>query len=58
MAYTEVTTNSYGSRVKNAFGGIFTGIIMFIAGTILLWWNEGNVVKEHAALNEMADVTV
>ena len=58
MAYTEVTTNSYGSRVKNAFGGIFTGIIMFIAGTVLLWWNEGNVVKEHAALNEMADVTV
>jgi hypothetical protein len=44
MAYTTTTTTSYGSRVKNSCGGIFGGIALFLAGTALLWWNEGNAV--------------
>ena len=58
MAYQEVTTTGYGTRVKNAFGGIFTGFIMFIAGTCLLWWNEGRTVKTNDMLNEAQSVTV
>ena len=52
MAYTETQTVGYGSRVGNSFKGIGTGIIMFLAGTALLWWNEGRFVKTDKMLNE------
>ena len=52
MAYTETTNVSYGSRVGNSFKGIGTGILMFLAGTALLWWNEGRFVKTDKMLNE------
>lgn len=58
MAYTETTTTSYGQRVKRAFGGISSGFLLIIAGTILLWWNEGRAVKTTKMLNEAAGVTV
>lgn len=58
MAYTETTTTSYGQRVKRAFGGIGSGFLLIIAGTILLWWNEGRAVKTTKMLNEAAGVTV
>ena len=45
MAYTEVTRTGYGTRLKNSLGGVLIGILMFIGGTILLWWNEGRAVK-------------
>ena len=43
--FTETETISYGNNVKNAFGNIIFGIILFIASFILLWWNEGNSVR-------------
>ena len=52
MAYQEVKTTSYGARVGNSFRGIGGGIILFIIGTILLWWNEGRAVKTTKMLNE------
>ncbi|MBO4625280.1 MAG: TMEM43 family protein [Bacteroidales bacterium] len=52
MAYQEVKTTSYGTRVGNSFKGIGTGIILFIAATVLLWWNEGRAVKTTKMLNE------
>ena len=52
MAYQEVTTKSYGKRVGDSFKGIGGGIIMFIAATVLLWWNEGRAVKTDKMLNE------
>ena len=58
MAYTETTTTTYGQRVKKSFGGIGSGILLFIVGTILLWWNEGRAVKTTKMLNEAAGVTV
>lgn len=64
MAYTETTRTSYGSRLKNSLGGIGTGFLMLIAGTILLWWNEGRAVKTTKMLKEaqgqvveMADIS-
>lgn len=53
MAYQTVTHTSYGQRVGNSFKGILTGIVLFIGGTVLLWWNEGRAVHETQNLNEM-----
>lgn len=58
MAYQENTTVGYGSRVGSSFRGIGAGFMLFIAGTALLWWNEGRVVKTDKMLNEAEDVTV
>ena len=58
MAYQEVTRTSYGSRVKSSFAGIGTGILLFFAGTALLWWNEGRAVKTTKMLEEAQGVTV
>ena len=52
MAYQEVKTTSYGTRVGNSFKGIGGGILLFIAATVLLWWNEGRAVKTAKMLNE------
>lgn len=40
MAYTETTTTSYGSRLKNSVGGVFTGFLMFIIATCLLYMRK------------------
>ena len=45
MAYQEVTKTSYGSRLGNSLRGIVTGLVLFVAATCLLWWNEGRAVK-------------
>lgn len=58
MAYTETRTVGYGSRVGSSFKGIGTGFLLFVAGTALLWWNEGRVVKTDKMLNEAEGVTV
>ena len=52
MAYQETTRQSYGSKVKGSFQGILWGIILIIAGTIVLWWNEGRAVKSANALKD------
>ena len=52
MAYTETTTTGYGTRVGNSFKAIGSGILMFVLGTALLWWNEGRAVKTEKMLDE------
>ena len=52
MAYQETTRQSYGSKVKGSFQGILWGIILIIAGSIVLWWNEGRAVKSSNALKD------
>lgn len=58
MAYTETTNTGYGKRIGNSLKGIVTGFVLFIAGTALLFWNEGNFVKTKKALNEGESVVV
>ena len=55
--YQEVTTRSYGQRLGSSFSGIGMGIVLFLAGTVLLWWNEGNFVQTRDALNEGQGLT-
>ena len=52
MAYQETRTVGYGSRVGSSFKGIGAGIMLFLAGTALLWWNEGRAVKTEKMLDE------
>ena len=58
MAYTETTTQSWGSRLGDSIKGIIVGIILFIVSFPLLFWNEGNSVKVAKALDEGRGVTV
>ena len=58
MAYTETTTTGYGTRVGNSFKAIGGGFIMFILGTVLLWWNEGRAVKTEKMLDEAGNAYV
>ena len=57
MAYTETKSVSWFSRLGKSFAGIGIGFVLIIAGTILLWWNEGNFVATKAALREAQAVT-
>jgi len=52
MAFTKTTTTGYGTRVGNSLKGMVVGLILFIAATGLLFWNEGNYVKEKQAIGE------
>ena len=58
MAYQEVTTTGYGTRVGNSFKAIGGGFLMFVLGTALLWWNEGRAVKTEKMLNEAGNAYV
>lgn len=55
MAYTETTTESWGSRIGNALKGILVGLGLIVASIALLWWNEGRAVKTAQALSEGAE---
>lgn len=44
MAYQETTKTSYGKRLGNSLSGILVGFILIIAGTVVLWKNEGRAV--------------
>ena len=52
MAFQETTRTSYGSKVKGSFQGILWGIVLIIAGTIVLWWNEGKAKKASDGLSD------
>ena len=58
MAYQVTTTKSYGSRLSDSFKGIAAGFFMFIAGTIVLFWNEGNFVKTKKSIHEAQKAVV
>ena len=58
MAYQEVTTTGYGTRVGNSFKAIGSGILLFCLGTALLWWNEGRAVKTEKMLDEAGSAYV
>jgi hypothetical protein len=56
-AFTEVTTNSYGSRIKNSFSGVIFGFLLLVGSIILLWWNEGRTIEQADALAEGLEKT-
>ena len=50
--FTTTTRTSYGSRLGSSVKGIFGGIVIFLIGFPLLFWNEGRAVRRTRALNE------
>ncbi len=56
--YVEVTRQGLGGRGKDSLGGAFFGFILVLAGTVLLFWNEGRAVKRYLALKEGAGAVV
>ena len=54
MAYTETTSTSYGQRLAGSAKGMIGGLLMFIIGTCLLWWNEGRTVRTAKAICDAA----
>ena len=45
-------------KVKNSFGGIIGGLILLVVGTVLLWWNEGNNVKNIKTVAEAEKIVI
>jgi hypothetical protein len=40
-------------RLINSVVGVIIGIILFFLSFVVLWWNEGNVIAQKGALDEM-----
>ena len=56
--YTEVSVESWGSRIGGSLFGIIFGIILLLASVVLLWWNEGRAVKTAKSLKEGSGAVV
>ncbi|MEI6707560.1 MAG: TMEM43 family protein [Methylococcales bacterium] len=51
-SYTEVTEQSWFSRIGESIKGILFGFLLFIVAFPLLWWNEGRSVDRYNSLKE------
>lgn len=52
MSNTVTRKISWTSRLGSSLKGVIAGFILFIAGIILLFWNEGNYVKVKKTLEK------
>ncbi len=55
---TETVVEGFGQRLMKSVVGVLVGIVLFFGSFAVLWWNEGNVVEEKAALDEMKKAVV
>lgn len=46
------------NKKTGIFGGVITGLIFLVVGTGLLWWNEGNNVKNIKTIDEISEVVI
>lgn len=51
--FTETSTKSYGSRLKDSIAGVLVGLVLFFGSFVLLFLNEDNSVKVYRAISEM-----
>lgn len=56
--YTEITSQSWGSRIKGSLSGTLIGLILFLGAFPLLFWNEGRAVRTAKALDEGAGIVI
>jgi uncharacterized membrane protein (DUF485 family) len=57
-SYSEVTHQSWGSRLKESSRGALIGIIFFFGAFYLLFWNEGRAVHRAQTLEEGASIVL
>jgi hypothetical protein len=55
---TEVSTESWFSRIRGAFGGIVVGLVLFVVAFPALTWNEKRSIDRTRGLNEVASRTI
>lgn len=58
MSYTETTTTSWFTRIKNALIGILIGFVLIVASIYFLFWNEGRAIQTYRSLVEGAGLAV
>ncbi len=51
-SFTEVTNQSWFSRIGNAIKGVLIGLVLFVVAFPVLFWNEGRAVKTYKTLKE------
>ncbi len=56
--FTEVTNQSWFSRLGGAVKGILVGLVLFLIAFPLLFWNEGRSVKRHKTLQEGSGIVI
>ena len=56
--FTEVTNQSYGSKLKNACTGVCFGFLLFFGSIGLLIYNEGRTVKRAKDIDEGQELVV
>lgn len=57
-SFTEVTTESWFSRIGKALVGVLIGLLLLAVGVVLLFWNEGRAVTRAKALKEGLGIVV
>ncbi len=57
-SFTEVSSESWFSRIGNSIKGIVVGIVLIVVSIGLLSWNEGRAVKRYKTLNEGAGAVI
>ena len=58
MSYQKTAKTSYGQRLSGSLKGTVMGLAMFILGTIVLFWIEGQFVKTRKSLHEAESIVV
>ncbi len=56
--FTEVSEQSWFSRIGGAFKGIVAGLVLLAIAFFLLFWNEGRAVKRYKSLKEGGGVVI
>ncbi len=56
--FTEVTTESWGSRIMSSIKSVLIGVLLFLVAFVVLWFNEGRAVKTARGLTEGASQVV
>lgn len=52
--FTEVSNQSWGSRIIGSIKSVLFGIVLFLLAFVVLWFNEGRAVKTSKGLTEGA----
>jgi len=56
--FTEVTNQSWFSRIGSAIKGVLIGLVLFVVAFPLLFWNEGRSVQTYKSLKEGAGAVI
>lgn len=51
-SFSEISNESWFSRIGNSFKGILVGLLLFVIAFPLLWWNEGRAVQTAQSIAE------